>query len=213
MDCSVDLKSKGNDCTVYRDKTGEILADGLFVLNTTRRAADSSELRYAAFGNRGIYLQDAHVLVQSTASTRDPSSRIMANRLKTFASMGGLAAIDCNAVNPTQNTATATECALSAFAARKPFYVRYYLQRPESFQYAGLAGTAEGVVYQMFYAPGETVWMGTPTETGKLMDGNHIFVMPCTEPIKLTKLEGGELTCNKPVSRLDLIPHSSKKSL
>jgi hypothetical protein len=77
IDCSVEQQSKANRCTVYRDRTGEILADGLFVLNTSLREAHSSELRYVAFGNRLIYLADARTLVPWAASERDPVNRVM----------------------------------------------------------------------------------------------------------------------------------------
>jgi len=49
IDCFVETHDKANRCTVYKDTTGEILADGLFVLNSSHRAADKSELHYAAF--------------------------------------------------------------------------------------------------------------------------------------------------------------------
>jgi len=52
IDCSVEVQAKANRCTVYEDTTGEILADGLFVLNSPRRAVDKAELHYAAFGER-----------------------------------------------------------------------------------------------------------------------------------------------------------------
>jgi len=48
VDCSVDTQARANRCTVYKDDTGEILADGLFVLNTTYEGVDKSQLHYAA---------------------------------------------------------------------------------------------------------------------------------------------------------------------
>src|SRR5882724_4499211 len=100
IDCSVEAKA--NRCTVYKDTTGEIQADGLFVLNSnsSHRAAEKSELHYAAFGERGIYLEDARVLLQREASRRDPSNRIISERLKTVASRGGVEAVDCNSATP-----------------------------------------------------------------------------------------------------------------
>src|SRR5260370_36383263 len=59
IDCSVEKQPNANRCTVYKDDTGEILADGLFVLKTSHVAAKSSELHYAAFGHRTIFLADA----------------------------------------------------------------------------------------------------------------------------------------------------------
>jgi hypothetical protein len=77
IDCSVEAQSKSNRCTVYRAGTGEILADGLFVLNTSMREAGSSDLQYAAFGNRIIYLADARKLIPWEPSERDPVHRLM----------------------------------------------------------------------------------------------------------------------------------------
>src|SRR5580693_5565212 len=68
VDCSVERQSSADHCTVYKDDTGEILAEGLFVLKTSHLAAEKSELNYAAFGERGIYLDDLRILVQRTAS-------------------------------------------------------------------------------------------------------------------------------------------------
>src|ERR1700722_11208082 len=39
IDCSVGTPSNANHCTVYKDGTGEILADGLFTLNSSHFAA------------------------------------------------------------------------------------------------------------------------------------------------------------------------------
>src|SRR5713226_624837 len=63
IDCSVEKQSRANRCTVWKDDTGEILADGLFVLNGSHRAADTSELHYVGFGNGVILLADAQTLV------------------------------------------------------------------------------------------------------------------------------------------------------
>jgi len=68
----------------------------LFVLNSSNEAADKSELRYAAFGEEGIYLEDARILLHRAATRRDPSNRIMDDRLKALASRGRTEAIDCS---------------------------------------------------------------------------------------------------------------------
>jgi hypothetical protein len=152
INCSVEVQAKANRCTVFKDSTGEILADGLFVLNSSRRAADSSELHYAAFGKRGIYLEDARTLMQREASLRDPSHRIMAERLKTIASRGAVEALDCN--NATPKNEVPSDCALKAFSSEQPFYVRFYLQYPDFFRYDGFARDADGNVYEVWFLPG-----------------------------------------------------------
>jgi len=55
IDCSADASSYANRCTVYKDDTGEILAEGLFALNLSQAAAKKPDLRFIAFGRRRIY--------------------------------------------------------------------------------------------------------------------------------------------------------------
>jgi len=202
IDCSVEIKAGANRCTVYKDDTGEILADGLFVLNTTHSAAERSELRYAAFGNRIIYLEDARTLVQRAASERDPAKRLINDRLKALATGGKAEAIDCRSVANSGKAEAASECALRAFADRKPFYVRYYGQGIDSFGFYGFAGDANGNVYAVDYEGMGWKTTGLPKEA-LLLDDNHIVVAPCPKPVTLVKTENGELTCAKPVTRQD----------
>ena len=197
IDCSVEAEAKANRCTVYKGTTGEILADGLFVLNSPRRAADKSELHYAAFGERGIYLEDARILLQREASRRDPSNRIISERLKTVASRGGAEAVDCNSA--TQRSDVPAECALKAFANNQPFYVRFYLQYPDAFRYDGFARDADGNVYEVWLLPGNMTMTGNIPREAQLFDGNHTIVMPCPKPIKLSKVANDTLSCARPV--------------
>jgi hypothetical protein len=201
VDCSVEPQSRADRCTVYKQDTGEILADGLFVLNSSNEAADKSELHYAAFGDEGIYLEDARILLHRVATHRDPSNRIMDDRLKALASRGRTEAIDCSYVKADEKIDTAGECALKAFAARRPFYVRYYLQGDNSFGYMGFAGDADGMIYGVqYYSRRVPVWIGVLPKEAQLLDGNHTLVMPCPKPITLTKTEDGEVSCIRPVS-------------
>jgi hypothetical protein len=197
IDCSVEAKA--NRCTVYKDTTGEIQADGLFVLNSTssHRAAEKSELHYAAFGERGIYLEDARILRQREASRRDPSNRIINERLKTVASRGGAEAVDCN--NATPRSDVPAECALKAFANNQPFYVRFYLQYPDAFRDDGFARDAEGNVYEVWFLPGNMTMTGNIPKEAQLFDGNHTIVMSCPKPIKLAKVANDMLSCARPV--------------
>jgi hypothetical protein len=63
IDCSVDTEAMANRCTVYKDDSGEILADGLFILSSTGKAAEPTALDYAAFGKRKIYLANTGILI------------------------------------------------------------------------------------------------------------------------------------------------------
>ena len=212
IDCSVETQSKANRCTVYKDDTGEILADGLFVLNTSHGAADISELHYAAFGNRIIYLEDARTLVQWVASERDPTNRVINDRLKALATHGAGQAIDCRKVATNGKAEELSECAVRAFADRKPFYVRFYRQGINSFGFYGFVGDADGNISEVDYH--STGWMGTglPKEA-QLLDDNHIVVMPCPKPVTLTKTENGQLTCAKPITRDDSATVAQQKPI
>jgi hypothetical protein len=200
VDCSVETQSRADRCTVYKDDPGEILADGLFVLNSSSEAADKSELQYAAFGEKGIYLDDARILLHRVATHHDPSNRIIDDRLKALASKGRTEAIDCSHAKADGKIDTAGECALKAFAARKPFYVRYYLQGDNSFGYMGFAGDAAGMIYAtQYYSQRVPVWVGGLPKEAQLFDRNHTLVMPCPKPIILTKTADGEVSCIRPV--------------
>jgi hypothetical protein len=123
VDCSVDSQARANRCTVYKDDTGEILADGLFVLNTTYAGVDKSQLHYAAYGEEGIYLADLKILELQIPSQRDPSHRVIDERLKSLASKGGKEPLDCNKARTTGKADAAADCAFGAIADKRPFYV------------------------------------------------------------------------------------------
>jgi hypothetical protein len=197
IDCSVEIQDKTNRCTVFKGTTGEILAEGLFILNRTHRAADKSELHYAAFGERGIYLEDARILLQREASRRDPSNRIIGERLKSIASKGGIEALNCN--NGTPKSDAPSECALKAFANNQPFYVRFYLQSPDAFRHDGFARDADGNVYEVWFVPGNLEMTGYVPKEAQLLDGNHTIVMPCPKPTRLSNASNGTLSCARPI--------------
>jgi hypothetical protein len=195
VDCSADMQSKANRCSVYKDDSGEILAEGLFVLGTTDKGADNSELHFVAFGEQGIYLDDLKILRQRTATDRDPSHRVFDERLKTIASKGGTNALDCGEWTATGDADTVTECALAAFEHKKPFYVRYYEPGNAHFSYNGIASDSDRNFYGAFYSSGRTVWMGGAGKDGQILDGNHTLILPCPKPPALTKTRTGILTC------------------
>ncbi|HMI49923.1 MAG TPA: hypothetical protein VK525_00330, partial [Candidatus Saccharimonadales bacterium] len=133
VDCSTDTQANANRCTVYKDDTGEILADGVFQLGSSHAAAVKSDLQYFAVGDQGIYLQDSRILLQVGASGRDPSNRVIDARLKTLASTKGIEALNCNNANAVGASDGRADCAIKALAERHPFYLRYYSQYPNSF--------------------------------------------------------------------------------
>ena len=196
IECSVETPAKADRCTVYKDDTGEILADGLFLLNTSHAAADKSELKYAAFGSGIIYLSDARKLVLWVPSERDPTHRIINERLRAIACSGGKQVTDCHDADG--KTGAVADCALRAFADGKPFYAMYYFQGIDSFGFTGLAGNDDGNVYEVDYHSMGWIGLDLPKEA-QLLDGKHTFVMPCLKPIYLVKTEAGKLACSRPI--------------
>jgi len=198
IDCSVETKPSANRCTVYKGDSGEILADGLFLLSKQLAAAETPELRYAAFGHGKIYLQDARVLVQWVASKRDPSHRVVSNRLKALAGGDSSQAIDCNSPRPSGTTDDAG-CAMNAFAAKKAFYVRYYQQGYDSFAFRGYAGDGAGNVYEMDYDSRPLMVTDSVPKEAQLFDDNHVLVIPCHKPVTLERYANGNLICQVPL--------------
>jgi hypothetical protein len=197
IDCSVETQSKANHCTVYKGSTGEILADGLFLLNTSMSAASLSELRYAAFGHGVIYLEDARTLRPWRPSESDPANRITTDRLKALAGNVPTQPIDCGPATTDETPHTASDCALKAFAESKPFYLRHYRQGLDSITFNGFAGDAKGNVYEVDYD--STGWMNTglPKDV-QVLDDNHTIVIPCSKPAPLKESPDGTFICMRP---------------
>jgi len=197
IDCSVEPRAKADRCAVYKDDTGEVLADGLFLLNTSGAAADKSELQYAAFGNGVIYLSDARKLEPWVPSERDPTRRIVNDRLRSIAVKTGKEAIECQGSDGRPDNVY--DCALRAMADRQPFYAKYYRQGVDSFFFIGFAGDADGNVYEVDYD--SLGWSGRDLpRDAQLLDGNHTFVMPCPKPVSLRKMPDGMLACARPIN-------------
>jgi hypothetical protein len=202
IDCSTDPKSVANRCTVYKDGTGDILADGLFSPKNSHTALDKSELQYAAYGDGTIFLQDARVLVLWAASERDPSNLVNTKRLRSVAANGTAEAIDCRKAAVGGSTEKSADCVLRAFAEKRAFYVSYYRQYIASFGFDGLAGDVQGNVYGVEYYSNPRRNGGWP-RASELFDGNHTLVLPCPMPVVLSKTFDGQLTCARPVARPD----------
>ena len=123
------------------------------------------------------------------------ATSLIDTKLLSLSGRGG-SALNCGSVGIRQNPDSASDCALSAFAHRSPFYVRYNLQGIDSEVSAGLAGDAAGNVYFVEYDS-----MGWETDglskEAKVTDGKHIYMEPCSNPVTLRKTRTGRLTCAK----------------
>jgi len=194
IDCSTESQSRGNHCTVYREDSGEILADGLFQTMTAHVAVDKSELQYAAFGHGMIYLQNGRVLEHVAPFGRDPSRKKITERLETLAMKGSSKAIDCNAAGAARKAEDSSACARRSFADGKAFYFNYYQQGRDSFEFNGIAANEAGDAYEVEY---ESAWVGGRENLAKgwqLLDNSHTLIIPCPKPVTFYR-EGDWLTC------------------
>jgi hypothetical protein len=117
--------------------------------------------------------------------------------------LAGAEAIDCGAVQIKQDPASATSCALNAFANKRPFYVRYYVHNIDSEVAGGFAydkkGNLSALVFDSAGFAAESLRKGS-----RLVDRRHIIIEPCPQPIALRKSRRGRLTCF-PISRRNLM--------
>jgi hypothetical protein len=207
VDCSVEKNLGENRCTVYKDRTGEILADGFFVLSSSHAAADKSNLHYVAFGDRGIFLENADILVHRVPSLRDPSNKIIDSRLRNLVFKGSAEPVNCGSIEPVGSTDARANCAIKAFAERTPFYVRYYAQFPNSFGYKGYAGDSDGNLYRINYYSGHEFEYGD--RLGTRDDSEHMSFGECPKPAGLGKMKDGTLFCLFPVAKHPFITRST----
>jgi hypothetical protein len=125
---------------------------------------------------------------------RDPSKRVVDEQIKTLATAGGPETpVNCNSADSPLSSDAMTECALKAFAARRPFYVRYYRQMPTSFAYRALAGDVVGNVYAVDWYSGDEFDVGD--RIGKVFADGHGLISTCPRPTALTKMNDGTLIC------------------
>jgi hypothetical protein len=197
IDCSFQKQVQSHRCTVYRDKTGEVLADGWFVASNSNGGLETSDLQYAAFGNRHIYLENAQTLVLKTLAKNDPEFGLLDNALRGISARDSTKAIDCGESGVNGDFTHASNCAVDAVAARKPFYVRFYTRGWYSYSLYGLVGDENGNVAYVFYDRFRRAENSNVTST-QTLDPNQIQISTCPKPVTLVK-EDGVLSCSRPL--------------
>ena len=206
IDCTVDEAINKNRCTVYKASSGEILADGLFVVGYPPRAANKTELRYAGFRTvyleRSIALLDSQLLSFQEASENDPTNRLINDRLKSLSSSNQGPAINCGKTVLNKPASEVSDCARTAFKSGKPFYVRYSRSSQISYFSYGLAGDGEGDLFEVVYDLRGLLNFGL-RKNAQVFDGNHIRVTACLKPVVLGKTEDGIPVCIQPINEME----------
>lgn len=203
IDCHVDTAVNKNRCTVYQDDSGEILADGLFETGYPPRAANEAELHFAGYHTvyieRGILLVNSEVLSLVEASERDPTNRLINERLKSLSSSHRGPAIDCGRTPMNKPDKGVSGCAKMALDNGKPFYIRYLRPGSVAFSSYGLAGDGEGHVYEVIYDLRGLLNFGL-SKNAHAFDDAHIRVTTCLQPVAVGETEEGILACIQPIN-------------
>jgi hypothetical protein len=103
--------------------------------------------------------------------------------------LAGPEAVDCGRVLIQGNPKIATECALKAQKAGKPFRVRFDLQGIDSFVAVGFVRTQDGTVESL-------MWDSDPSGGGRRGPG-VVFVKKCPEPVRLWVGSDGRVGCSQ----------------
>ena len=104
--------------------------------------------------------------------------------------LAGPKAVDCGRVPPRADPRKATDCALTANKARKPFRVRYDMQGIDSFVAVAFVGLPDGSIQALSYDSDPMGGGGRAHEV--------VGVRPCPSPVHLSATPKGHLTCFPP---------------
>jgi hypothetical protein len=119
---------------------------------------------------------------------RSPDDEMTAQLKK----LAGADAQDCgNVPAHTTDVQPASDCAMQANTAKKPFFVRYELPMPEAQMAIATARAADGKLYTVQYS---STGYKAPAQGGSLSDDKKLSTMPCPgSPLRLAA--SGRVTC------------------
>ena len=136
------------------------------------------------------------------ASQSDSANRLIDERLKSLSALGSGQPIDCGNTTMQKPDEEASRCAKAAFEDRKPFHLLYSGPSwyPAGSCYAyGLAGDAEGNVYQVQYDSRGLLNLNMGKRS-QVFDENRLKVTACIRPVRLGGTGEGMLACVTPVN-------------
>ena len=103
--------------------------------------------------------------------------------------ISGRSAVNCGNVPVRRDPEAATDCALRAFAAHKPFRVRYGLQTMDTVMAAGVISSDKGQLYEILFSGG--------TPTGRIdVFRQRLLVNACQAHASLKRTANERVTCD-----------------
>jgi hypothetical protein len=115
---------------------------------------------------------------------QDQRQQLITHRVKELA---GNVAVDCGLVCGYQDPASRTDCALEAFAAKKPFYVRY--------EFVGFDFMDGEMIVGFIAQNARQVVEVVYRHDGFPWKREHLTTRPCPDPVTLFKTLYGRLNC------------------
>ncbi|MGA8408862.1 MAG: hypothetical protein WB680_16920 [Candidatus Acidiferrales bacterium] len=139
------------------------------------------------------------LLASTLASPQlNPDDQLVSEKLLSLSSSNNGSPVDCGNTAMFKPDEKLTACINAAFAEHKPFHA-LYSGPVRFFQSAyGLAGDANGNVYEVLYDSRKLLNLGLG-KTSQVFDDNLIRVTTCVKPVRLGQTSDGMLACITPV--------------
>lgn len=129
----------------------------------------------------------------------DPADQFIGSRLTSLSASNGGNPTDCGSTTLGRPDARITACAKAAFKDRKPFHILYYSAFGFFKSAYGLAGDANGNVYEVEYDSRGLLNLGLGKRS-QVFDGNRVRVTTCMKPVRLGNTQEGLVACITPVN-------------
>lgn len=142
------------------------------------------------------------ILLWSFAAVRaqsDPGDQLIGRRLTSLSASKGGGPTDCGSTSLNRPKAKVTACAKAAFNDHKPFRVLYSSTFGFFKSAYGLAGDADGDIYEVEYDSRALLNLGLGRKS-QVLEGNRIRVTTCAKPVSLGSTQEGLLACITPVN-------------
>jgi hypothetical protein len=124
-----------------------------------------------------------------------------------LAKLAGSGATDCGRIAMNGDVQTASQCAMKANEAKKPFYVRYDLPMPDAQMAIATVRTADGKLMSVQY---DSKGWEKPVEGSTLNADKTVAVAPCPKPENLRVASSGRVTCFAPTQMpAGMSPHGA----